>query len=326
MDEFRGKLAVITGGGSGMGRELALQLVRAGAHVAICDVFADNLAAAKEACEKVAAPGTRVSAHPCDVADEGEVVAFRHAVTRAHEIDHIHLLFNNAGVAGGGSFVTGKREEWERTFNVCWFGVYNCTRAFLPLLIKSSGGCIVNTSSVNGFFALGRIGPHTAYSTAKFAVKGFSEALISDLRVNAPHVRVALVMPGHVGTPIVANTFRSQGRPSPRTMTQRQLAEIRPMLTSMKIPHENMSDEQLRSTLQGILDRFEKNAPLSAAQAATIILQGVQEKRWRILVGDDARILDQLAREHPDELYEPEFLKQAMAALSAKPGDAAGTT
>ena len=98
------------------------------------------------------------------------------------------------------------------------------------------------------------------------------------------------------------------------------------MLTSMKIPHENMSDEQLRSTLQGLLDRFEKNAPLSAAQAATIILQGVQEKRWRILVGDDARILDQLAREHPDELYEPEFLKQVMAALSAKPAAAAGTT
>src|SRR5262249_7060394 len=157
-----------------------------------------------------------------------------------------------------------------------------------------------NTSSVNGFFALGPTGPQTAYSAAKFAVKGFSEALITDLRAYAPHVRVALVMPGHIGTPIMANTFRVQGRPSPSAMTRKQLAEMRPMLTRMNVPHETMSDEQLRATLQEFVDRFEKNAPLSAAQAATIILQGVQEKRWRILVGDDARILDQLAREHPD--------------------------
>jgi NAD(P)-dependent dehydrogenase (short-subunit alcohol dehydrogenase family) len=110
------------------------------------------------------------------------------------------MLFNNAGIGGGGSFLVDDRAEWERTFGVCWFGVYYCSRAFMPLLVASDEGYIVNTSSVNGFWA--SLGPniaHTAYSAAKFAVKGFSEALINDLRVNAPHVKVAVVMPGHIG-------------------------------------------------------------------------------------------------------------------------------
>ncbi len=121
----------------------------------------------------------------------------------------MNLLFNNAGVAGGYSFVAGDRAEWDRTFAICWGGVYHCSRAFMPLLIASDAGYIVNSSSVNGFWAaLGPQVPHTAYSTAKFAVKGFSESLLTDLRQNAPHVRVAVVMPGHVGTGIVANTTR----------------------------------------------------------------------------------------------------------------------
>jgi hypothetical protein len=79
-------------------------------------------------------------------------------------------------------------DEWERTFNICWGGVYNCTRAFLPLLQHAEEGHIVNTSSINGFWAsVGPRIPHTAYSAAKFAVKGFTEALITDLRINAPH-------------------------------------------------------------------------------------------------------------------------------------------
>ncbi len=95
------------------------------------------------------------------------------------------------------------REEWERTFNICWGGVYNCTRAFLPMLQKAEEGHIVNTSSVNGFWAsIGPKIPHTAYSAAKFAVKGFTEALIADLRINAPHIKCSVVMPGHIGTSI----------------------------------------------------------------------------------------------------------------------------
>src|SRR5258705_5446667 len=87
--------------------------------------------------------------------------------------------------------VTSSRDEWERTFNICWVGVYNCTRAFLPMMLKAEEGHIVNTSSVNGFWAsVGPRIPHTAYSAAKFAVKGFTEALITDLKINAPHIKM----------------------------------------------------------------------------------------------------------------------------------------
>jgi NAD(P)-dependent dehydrogenase (short-subunit alcohol dehydrogenase family) len=315
MDDLSGKLAVVTGAGTGMGRELALQLVRAGAHVAICDVFADSLAEAKAACEASAPAGTRVSACLCDVSDEAQVIAFRDAVLREHGCDHIHLLFNNAGIAGGGSFVLNLREQWERTFNVCWFGVYYCTRAFLPLLIESDAGHIVNTSSVNGFYAFGVLGPNTAYSTAKFAVKGFSEALVTDLRLNAPHVHVSVVMPGHIGTSILSNTQRSQGSASPSAMTAEQLARTRRALVDLDIAPDALSDDQLRALIQQQVDAFRERAPLSAAQAATIILDGVRQGRWRILVGDDAQMLDQVAREHPEELYDPAFLKETLARL-----------
>src|SRR5574341_1404514 len=196
MKTFRSKLAVITGGGTGMGRALAEQLTAEGCHVAICDVSVENMAETKGRCETRASSGVRVSAHLCDVSDERQVVAFRDAVTAQHSTDHINLLFNNAGIGGGGSFLKDDRAEWEKTFGVCWFGVYYCTRAFLPLLVASDDGYIVNTSSVNGFWAcLGPATAHTAYSSAKFAVKGFSEALLVDLRLNAPHVKVAVVMP-----------------------------------------------------------------------------------------------------------------------------------
>ena len=124
------------------------------------------------------------------------------------------LVFSNAGTGGAGSFINDPREKWERVFAVDFWGVYHCARVFLPLLMKSPEGVLVNTSSVNGFWAsLGAGIPHTAYSTAKFAVKGFSEALIEDLRISAPHVRVVLVMPGHVATNIVTNSLIAFGVP-----------------------------------------------------------------------------------------------------------------
>ena len=108
------------------------------------------------------------------------------------------------------------RDEWERTFNICWGGVYLCTRAFLPMLQKADKGHIVNTSSVNGFWAqIGVNIPQTAYSAAKFAVKGFSEALQTDLRLNAPHIKCSVVMPGHIGTGIAANTGKVQAATIP---------------------------------------------------------------------------------------------------------------
>lgn len=319
MQDVRGKLAVVTGGGSGIGRELALQLVRAGAHVAICDLFSDQLAPVKAECEAQAAGG-RVSVHACDVADEAQVIAFRDAVLREHATDHVELLFNNAGIAGGGSFIEVERSVWERTFNVCWFGVYYCTRAFLPLLIKSSEACLINVSSINGVFARGREGPHTAYCSAKFAVKGFSEALLTDLRTHAPHVSLVLVMPGHIGTSIVVNTMRSQGLKQPKDMTPEEQAGLRLALTARNIPHAALSDAEVTALVQSQVDNFRDTAPISAAQAAAQILEAVRDKRWRLLIGEDARALDRAAREHPDELYDLAFLEQLRAQMALAAG------
>ena len=150
MNTFRGKLAVVTGGGSGMGRELTIQLASEGCHVAICDVSTESMAETQRLAEATALSAARITTHVCDVSNEGSVLAFRDAVVAAHATKHVNLLFNNAGIGGGGSFVTGDRAEWEKTFEVCWHGVYYCARAFLSLLIASDEACLVNTSSVNG--------------------------------------------------------------------------------------------------------------------------------------------------------------------------------
>ncbi len=322
MKDFSGRLAVVTGAGTGMGRELACQLASEGAHVAICDVLPDNMADTKRACEDLAPSGTRISLHECDVSEEAQVLAFRDAVKREHATDHINLLFNNAGIGGAGSFLNDDRADWDKTFGVCWFGVYYCSRAFVPLLVASTEGYIVNTSSVNGFWAsLGPATPHTAYSAAKFAVKGFTEALLNDLRVNAPHVKAALVMPGHVGTSIVINSGKVLGKPGPLEMSEADLAVVRKRLKQQGMPIENLTDDQLRRAIhQRALD-FRDKAPLTAAQAATIILDGVRAEKWRILVGDDARALDRLVREAPEAAYEPDFFSrlQARGAFNQAP-------
>jgi NAD(P)-dependent dehydrogenase (short-subunit alcohol dehydrogenase family) len=137
--------------------------------------------------------------------------------------------------------VAGPRAEWDRTFTVCWGGVYNCARAFVPLLVASDAGHLVNTSSVNGFWAsLGPGVPHTAYSAAKFAVKGFSESLLEDFRVNAPHVQVSVVMPGHIGTDIVINSQRVHARNEP---AENRADEVRNMLANRGVLTAGMSDD-----------------------------------------------------------------------------------
>ena len=280
MKTFDNKLAVITGAGSGMGRELARALARAGADLAMCDVLDANLEKTLALCEAEAAQGRRMTTHHCDVSDEDSVNAFRDAVRRQHRTDHIHLLFNNAGVGGVTSFINGDRDLWERTFNICWFGVYYCSRAFMPMLVAADEGHMVNTSSINGFWAsVGKGREHTAYSTAKFAVKGFSEALMEDLATHAPHVKVSLVMPGHIGTRIIANAVAILG------------------------------DGQ---EVEGLGNEFESLAPTSSAEAAQIILDGVRAERWRILVGDDAKRLDQMVREDPEGAYSDAFLERIL--------------
>jgi NAD(P)-dependent dehydrogenase (short-subunit alcohol dehydrogenase family) len=257
-----------------------------------------------------APPGVQVTSHACDVSDEAQVLRFRDELLEGHASDHVDLVFSNAGIGGGGSFVSDPREQWERTFAIDWWGVYYCARTFLPLLIASGDGVLVNTSSVNGFWAaLGPGAPNSAYSTAKFAVKGFSEALIEDLRAHAPQVRVAVVMPGHVGTDIVANSLRARGLPEPEHMSDAQLEELIPRdaqaeLIRAGLLAEGGSADELRQMLVRANADFRDKAPVSAAEAATIILDGVRSGAWRILVGEDARTLDAAVRAKPEAAYD----------------------
>jgi len=306
VNSFEGRLAVVTGGGTGMGRELVLQLAAEGCHVAVCDVNPETMAETARRAKKGAPAGTRITSHVCDVSDEPQVLRFRDEVIAQHECDHVNLVFNNAGIGGGGSFITGARDEWDRTFGVCWSGVYYCSRAFVPLLVASDDGYLVNTSSVNGFWAsLGPGIPHTAYSSAKFAVKGFSEALLEDFRINAPHVKVAVVMPGHIGTDIVINSRRVHGAAEPDDMTDAELDTVRAEMARRGMPAETLSDDDVRGIVRMMGEMFRDTAPVSAAAAATMILDGVRAGAWRILVGDDAHALDTAVRADPEAVYGP---------------------
>jgi hypothetical protein len=252
--------------------------------------------------------GLRVTTHVADVSIEGQLQRFRDELMEQQATDKIHLLFNNAGIGGGGSLFTNSREQWERTFNICWGGVYLGVRTFMPLLLKADEGHIVNTSSVNGFWA--SVGPgvsHTAYCSAKFAVKGFSEALMTDLRLNAPHIKCSVVMPGHIGTSIVANSRKIQSGSESERLTDVEVGVARTRMKGMGVDTAAMSDEDIQKIALDRARSFRDEAPTTAAAAAKIILDGVKAERWRILVGDDAEKLDARVRKTPEEAYTPEF-------------------
>jgi len=309
MKDFAGKIAVITGGGTGMGRELARQLVAEGCNVAMCDVSADAMAETRQMCEVERLPqGLRITTHIADVSIEDQLIRFRDEVAEQQATDKIHLLFNNAGIGGGGSLFTSTREQWEKTFNICWGGVYLGVRTFMPLLLKADEGHIVNTSSVNGFWAT--VGPgvsHTAYSAAKFAVKGFTEALMTDLSLNAPHIKCSVVMPGHIGTSIVSNSRKIQSGLESDELSPNEIVATRQRLKGIGVDTAAMSDADIKKIALDRARNFLEQAPTSAAAAARIILDGVKADRWRILVGDDAHRLDERVRQSPDKAYTPEF-------------------
>jgi NAD(P)-dependent dehydrogenase (short-subunit alcohol dehydrogenase family) len=317
MNDFLGKIAVITGGGSGMGREIVRQLVAEGCNVAMCDVSVQGMAETKRLCESGRLlQGQRITTHRADVSDEAQVLRFRDDVAAQQETDRIHLLFNNAGVTGGGSMFTDDRAAWDRTFGICWGGVYHNTRAFLPLLQKADAAHIVNTSSVNGFWAsAGPYVPHTAYSAAKFAVKGFTEALIADLRVNAPHIKCSVVMPGHIGTNILANTRKTQAG-ADESLSALDIAQMRKRLAAIGRDVSAMTDEDIGKLVLDRARRFSEEAPTTAEQAATIILDGVKADRWRILVGEDAKKLDERVRAEPDHAYEVDFYEHFATGMN----------
>lgn len=263
--DFNGLLAVVTGAGSGIGRELVAALAGAGAHVAACDVRERAVATTvREVGHRF--PDVLVTAHRCNVADPSSIASFRDEVVEQHVADRVHVLVNNAAVVGGASFVAGDPIEWDRTFDVAWMGTYWCTRAFLPLMMKAERGLLINIASVNALWAsVGPGSPHTAYSTAKFAVRGFTESLITDFAENAPHLDAVLVVPGRVRTAM----------PAPPSSWRRALNSL-------------VADV----------------APLSAADAAAEILAGLGRGSWRIVIGEDARRIDHRLRSDPDSAYD----------------------
>ncbi|HTG05448.1 MAG TPA: SDR family NAD(P)-dependent oxidoreductase [Bradyrhizobium sp.] len=322
MKDFAGKIAVITGGGTGMGRELARQLVAEGCNVAMCDVSAAAMAETKRLCEVEKLPqGLRITTHIADVSIEDQLLRFRDELAEQQATDKIHLLFNNAGIGGGGSLFTNTREQWEKTFNICWGGVYLGVRTFLPLLLKAEEGHIVNTSSVNGFWASVGLGvSHTAYSAAKFAVKGFTEALINDLRLNAPHIKCSVVMPGHIGTSIVSNSRMILSGSESERLSETEIAVTRQRLNGMGIDTAPMSDEDIQKIAADRARTFRDEAPMTAAAAAKVILDGVKAGRWRILVGDDAHRLDERVRQTPERAYDAEFYQSLVAEVGWRLG------
>ena len=322
MRDIAGRIAIVTGGGTGMGRELVRQLVAEGCSVAMCDVSATAMAETRSLCQVERLPqGLRITAHLADVSDESHVLRFRDEVAQQHRTDRIHLLFNNAGIGGGGSMIANSREEWDRTFNICWGGVYLCTRIFLPMMLAADAGHIVNTSSVNGFWA--SIGPrvsHTAYCAAKFAVKGFTEALITDLRLNAPHIKCSVVMPGHIGTSIVANSRKIHTGNDSDTLSAIEIANARERAAAGGTDVSDMSDADIQAMVLDRAKHFLEDAPTSASAAAKIILDGVKADQWRILVGHDAGRIDARVRQTPEQAYDLDFFESFAAEVGWRLG------
>ena len=286
------------------------------------NIIQENLDETLAVCKQEAPQGIRVTAHLCDVAAEDQVLTMRKEVEQQHQTSHINLLFNNAGIGGGGSFVESTREEWERTFNICWDGVYLFCRTFLPMLLESTEGHIVNTSSINGFRAsLGGNIPHTAYSAAKFAVKGFTEALINDFRFNAPHLKASIVMPGGVGTDIAINSGRILGQKAPEDWTDEDVDKMRQRWEKLGDNRAalgvdesllQMSNDEIRAMMAQRGVDYRKIG-ITSGQAATIILDGVKKDHWRILVGQDAKAMDRAVRKSPLHTYDLDFNRYMMA-------------
>ena len=255
----RGRTAVVTGAGSGIGRALAVELARRGSNVAISDIDALTLAETAEACKKT---GAEVRTYELDVADRGAVL--QHAEEVRRDFGGAHLVVNNAGVALAATVEEMTWEDYDWLMGINLGGVVNGTKAFLPLLLESGDADtkshLVNVSSVFGLLAAPT---QSAYNAAKFAVRGFTEALRQEMVMTRRPVGVHCVHPGGIDTNIARNARSAD---------------------SMTMP----PDERARE--------FRKVARTSPARAARIILKGVEKDRARILVGPDAYLYDAVPR------------------------------
>ncbi|MGQ0573383.1 MAG: SDR family NAD(P)-dependent oxidoreductase [Pseudonocardia sp.] len=255
MSEFAGRVAVVTGAGSGIGRALAQDLERRGARLALSDVDKDGLA--ETVAGLAATAPDQVRSDALDVTDRAAVLAYAEEV--AGQFGRVNQVYNNAGIAFAGNILTSTFEEIERVVDVDFWGVVNGTKAFLPHLIASGDGHVVNVSSLFGLLA---VPSQSAYNAAKFAVRGFTEALRQEMLIAKHPVRVTCVHPGGVRTGIARNAARGEG-----------------------------------FTDGAAMERFERTMlRMTPEDAAATILSGVRRNRARVLVGNDARVLDLVVR------------------------------
>lgn len=249
---LEGRTAVVTGAAGGIGRAIALSLARRGCRLALADIDEAGLAGTA-----ALAGGAQLSLHRLDVADRGAVADFPARVAAEH--GGVDLLFNNAGVAVGGSFEQVSEEDFEWLFEINFWGVVRMTRAFLPMLRASGDARVVNISSVYGLVAPPG---QAAYAASKFAVRGFSEALRHELAGSG--VGVTVVHPGGVATSIAAKARVPEG-------VSREEAERR-------------------------RERFQRLLRMPPEVAGERIVRGVERRRPRVLIGSDARAVSLIAR------------------------------
>jgi NADP-dependent 3-hydroxy acid dehydrogenase YdfG len=254
MEGFAGKVAAVTGAGSGIGQALAIELARSGASVAISDVDTEGLAATEEQLKAIGAP---VKADRLDVTEREAFELYADAVKE--HFGKVNQIYNNAGIAFIGDIEVSQFKDIEKVMDVDFWGVVNGTKVFLPHLIESGDGHVINISSVFGLFS---VPGQAAYNAAKFAVRGFTEALRQEMMVAGHPVKVTTVHPGGIKTAIARNMTAVEG------VDKDEVAQA--------------FDKKLANT-----------TPQKAAQ---IILDGVRKNRARVLVGPDAKALDLIVR------------------------------
>ncbi|MFD6198877.1 SDR family NAD(P)-dependent oxidoreductase [Mycobacteriaceae bacterium NPDC060252] len=254
MEGFRGKVAVVTGAGSGIGRALAIELARSGAKVAISDVDPEGLGQTERL---VKAVGAEVRADHLNVAEREAFLLYADSVKE--QFSKVNQVFNNAGIAYSGDVGVSPFKDIERIFDVDFWGVVNGTKAFLPHLIASGDGHVINVSSLFGLLSLPG---QSAYNAAKFAVRGFTESLRQEMIIGKKPVAVTCVHPGGIKTAIARNATVAEG-----------------------------IDVQAAAAV------FDKYLAITSPEAAArIILTAVRKKKPRVLVGPDAKVLDVLVR------------------------------
>jgi NADP-dependent 3-hydroxy acid dehydrogenase YdfG len=254
MNRFEDKVAVITGAGSGIGRALAVNLATKGAKLALSDIDTEGLA---ETVRQAEALGATVKSDLLNVAEREAVVAYADAV--GTHFGEVHQVYNNAGIAYNGDLEKSEFKDIERVMDVDFWGVVNGTKAFLPHVIASGDGHVINISSLFGLIA---VPGQNAYNAAKFAVRGFTEALRQEMLVAKHPVKVTCVHPGGIKTAVARNATVAEGQ-----------------------------------NAQSFAEFFDKHMAIHTPEmAAETIVNAVAKGRARVVVGWEAKALDVLAR------------------------------